>query len=495
MEHLILQRNQSARSIRNVLAYLNEEEFYEQAISELKGRLVHLKSQWKLFANKNAVIAASEEDEQSKDQAYNLYDEIEEDYLKAKAALVKRIKELKLELQNEQQIQENVIPNRAEENNLSLTSEESISSNHAPLNNGQFVQGAKQCQAMNPAMMWQYPSFKSIENTWGEFNGSLTQWQGFHDRFKAAVHDNELIPRAFKFQYLKSSLKGQAAVALGEWQLSDENYTEAWERLKELYDREYQTSRQLLWKLIDLPRLERVNGFQIQKYCNITHEVLRQLRSLKYPVEHYDMIFVHLLHDRLDAETSKAWELKRDSERPKVQDMLKFLDAQAKAISGVHFVESKGSKSSKKNGANNNDNYERRPNLKRFGSSNSNENSEKSSGTPKKCKICDEPFHQLYRCEKFKKMNVPERKRVVRDHELCNNCFKPFHMSKDCFGKPCSRCDKKHNSLICPENPMNKLVLSTQAQSDSNPFAKQNTKGRKRERQQKKESSRNGDNL
>lgn len=58
------------------------------------------------------------------------------------------------------------------------------------------------------------------------------------------------------------------------------------------------------------------------------------MRSLKYPVEHFDVIFVHLLHDRLDPETSKAWELKRESERPKIQDMLKFLDTQAKAISG-----------------------------------------------------------------------------------------------------------------------------------------------------------------
>lgn len=65
--------------------------------------------------------------------------------------------------------------------------------------------------------LWQFPSWKSLEKTWGDFDGTLIQWQGFHDRFKSAVHDNEQIPRAFKFQYLQNSLKGKAAAALGEW--------------------------------------------------------------------------------------------------------------------------------------------------------------------------------------------------------------------------------------------------------------------------------------
>lgn len=125
---------------------------------------------------------------------------------------------------------------------------------------------------------------------------------------------------------------------------------------------------------------------------------------MKYPVEHYDLWFVHLLHDRLDPETSKAWELKRESERPKIQDMLKFLDSQAKAISGVHFFGPQNAESLGRQGANHNDgvneNWERK--------TNSNESSEKNSSEPKRCQVCDEPFHRLFRCAKFKEMSVPE---------------------------------------------------------------------------------------
>lgn len=289
----------------------------------------------------------------------------------------------------------------------------------------------------------------------------------------------------FKFQYLKNSLKGQAEKALGEWQLSDVNYEKAWKRLKELYEREYQTSNQLLSRLVDLPRLEQPNGFQIEKYCNITHEVLRQLEGLNHPVEHYNQIFVHLLHNRLDVETVKAWELKRDSEKPKLQDILNFLDHQAKAMSGVHLKETKNVKSSEKNySTRNNEIFERKSNLKTIGLTKPMHKSEKSSDAPSKCKVCNEAFHPLYRCEKFKAMNVNDRKRVVRENELCNNCLKPFHMSKDCFGKPCARCDKKHNSLLCLENPNNKLVSSIQSKVNKQ-------KGAKKQPQLKQEKSTN----
>lgn len=82
---------------------------------------------------------------------------------------------------------------------------------------------------------------------------------------------------------------------------------------------------------------------------------------------------------------------------------------------------------------------------------------------------------------KFKEISLPERKKVTRENELCHNCLKPFHVSKDCFGKECVRCNKKHNSLLCPENPQNKLVSSIQLKSN-------NRKGKKNLKTELKQS-------
>lgn len=284
---------------------------------------------------------------------------------------------------------------------------------------------------------------------------------------------------AFKFQHLKQSLKSKAAAAIGEWQLTDNNYGEAWERLKQLYSRPYQTSKELLWKFQALPKLDRASGAMVQKFSNVTHEVMRSLRAMDYPVENLDIMFVHGLHDRLDHDTSIAWELQRRSENPTTMEMLDFLDRQAKALTGVQFVERKGQPDNRKRASSNRND---RNDFKR-----ANDEKGSSSKTDKSvdfrlCKVCKES-HPLHRCPTFLKMTLSERKKCVREHELCHNCLRPSHFSKDCFAKACLRCNIKHNSLLCPENPFNnKIVSNVQLkQSAKKPAKKAKTEKEKSE--------------
>lgn len=257
---------------------------------------------------------------------------------------------------------------------------------------------------------------------------------------------------AFKFLNLQNSLKGRAAAALGEWALTDANYNEAWERLKQLFERKYHTSHELLWKFNNLPTLERASGFMLQKFSNVTHEVLRQLRAMNHPVEHYDLIFVHALHDKLDPETRKAWELYRKSETPTITDMLTFLDWQAKASVGAQFKEHKEQKDNRKRPFDKSDykNNGKRPKTDDAKPNDTDKRMEQST-----CAICKEK-HFVHRCPKFLKLNLVERRKSVREHKLCHNCLKSSHFSKDCLARACNRCNVKHNSLLCNENPQNK---------------------------------------
>lgn len=57
----------------------------------------------------------------------------------------------------------------------------------------QNQQGPAQYQFPMPPIHVQCQSenrHRKIENTWGEFDGTLSKWQGFHDRFKAEVKTN-----------------------------------------------------------------------------------------------------------------------------------------------------------------------------------------------------------------------------------------------------------------------------------------------------------------
>lgn len=298
-----------------------------------------------------------------------------------------------------------------------------------------------------------------IENTWGEFDGTLSKFQGFHDRFKWAVHDNNDYAPSMKFQALWKSLTGKAREDLGEWNFSDVEYAELWDRLKELYHRGYHTSSEILNKFTTLKKVDRASGPALQRLSNVTNEVIRQLRALNYPIAQWDLLFVHGLHTKLDAETSKLWEMQRTTENPTAREMLQFLDRQAKALGGSSAPEPKNVQENKKRPwPNKNDSNAKRF---KFGNESSSNNQPISKG---KCPVCKKDSHSYaYECDVSKKKDLTGRRKEARDNKLCFNCLRTSHTSAECKRGNCKRCDKKHNSLLCPENPNNHSVNIVQA--------------------------------
>lgn len=89
------------------------------------------------------------------------------------------------------------------------------------------------------------------------------------------------------------------------------------------------------------------------------------------------------------------------------------------------------------------------------------------------CTMCPEE-HLTRKCPRFLKLNLTNRKDKARAANLCFNCLGSGHTLKDCKSGKCNRCDKKHNSLLCPENPNNRHVNAGQvaAKKKKKPFGK-----------------------
>lgn len=178
-------------SIRRIAGYVQQPAFAEDDREMILVRLERLEEAWTRFNDVHLeIVEAIVGDDAIPEQNMAQTEEI---YIATKVAFRRR-----LELLRQQQVPEPV------------------------------VQAEQQAIAVNVQMPFQQ---HDIKNTWGDFDGTLTKWQGFHDRFVAAIHDNAQVTPAYKFSYLKKSLTGRAARTLGEWQLTDENYQEAWERL------------------------------------------------------------------------------------------------------------------------------------------------------------------------------------------------------------------------------------------------------------------------
>lgn len=458
----------SMQSIQNVSNYTKEEHFNERTIIENNGRLEYLKSAWNSFMPAhNALVQRflNENNLTEVDNCKEKFNELEKIFLETSAVLEKQIQDA-MKIQENNELSAHGSDEEQEDN---LHNQRILEQNQA---DGQEQNEQGDRNLAPPMLLPQNEQFGLLlqrmcngvsskkENTWGYFHGDLAKWPNFRDAFKVAVHEDELIKPVFKFQLLKSSLKGRAAAAFGEWQINEQNYSEAWNWLNELYEREYQTSKQILWKLLNFHKIERASGFILEKLVNVVQGTIRQLKAMGYPVEHYDLIFVHTIHEKLDPETSKDWELHRKSEKPTTKEMLDFLIQHGRALSSAQFHEQK-TKAKRPSS-----DIEPKFGQKRakFGTTfDSSKTEKKSEAKPnpnsnnRQCKLCQEN-HPLYKCAKFLKLDLKSRNSKVRELELCFNCLSPSHKSNLCPKDPCRRCEAKHNSSLCKENPLNRAV-------------------------------------
>lgn len=478
-------RNTAARSIRTVSNYTLDDNFVARLNVEIIGRAQYLQTQWERFQENHHVLEqiALENNRDEEIAEHNqLFAEIEGLYLDALARLQERIRahdqilfdgNSDTEEENERangnenhyqrqdERNDNELPPEQHDNDVNNIPEQNDNANRE---NVQPIPNAP-LQAENQFGLLMRQIFGGLagkrENTWGEFDGNLAKWQGFRDAFKASVHDDASIAPVLKFQLLKSSLRNRAAAAMGEWQINDQNYEEAWNWLNELYSRKYQTSKQILWKLVKFQKLEKTSGFLIEKLVNVTQEVIRQLRAMHYPVQHWDCVLVHTIHDKLDSETSKNWELHRKSDDPTTKDILDFLIQHGRALSSAYSFE----RSSNSNKRNSNGNERPFENKKKKFESNSSSNAAGKPSTSfqgKKCRMLCDDSHPLYKCPKFLNFDLKSRRAKVRDFNLCFNCLSPDHQVQACAKEACRRCDTKHNSVLCQENPKNKSVNMAQ---------------------------------
>lgn len=90
-----------------------------------------------------------------------------------------------------------------------------------------------------------------IKNIWGKFDGDLTKWKGFHDRYVADLHNKTEYSVAQKYSHLKQSLQGSAAQVFGDGEPNEATYNEAWERLKKVHDRKYLICRAHIHRMFD----------------------------------------------------------------------------------------------------------------------------------------------------------------------------------------------------------------------------------------------------
>ena len=118
------------------------------------------------------------------------------------------------------------------------------------------------------------------------FSGDYEDWDSFCDLFTTLVHEAPRVLDATKLQYLKTRLKGSAAVLIKDVAITNANYASTWQALKARYRNPRLIINKHLTALMEIPHLKKEFASELRSFVDEIQRIVRALSNLKLPIEH-----------------------------------------------------------------------------------------------------------------------------------------------------------------------------------------------------------------
>ncbi|XP_058064544.1 uncharacterized protein LOC131214178 [Anopheles bellator] len=277
------------------------------------------------------------------------------------------------------------------------------------------------------------------------FDGDVTKWLSFRDRFLAMIDSSQELPMIAKLQYLLSALKGEAALPFEHVSLTAENYSTTWAALLKRFDNPKRLIREYYRKLHHLPSLRVGTASELMQLID---EVTRSVNGM------------------LDDASLLAWEKHSvHHEKDKYRDLLSFLEDRIQILKAtVRFTEDEGQSVSKVSGGSKVAGTPRYT-APRKAIANTASASHPSTSVPQCPLVCTDA-HSLRSCPVFGNMDVQQRREIARTKRLCWNCLSSSHRVKACKSSyTCRECHERHHSLLHQPTSFSQPNIATPVQT------------------------------
>ncbi|XP_055590966.1 uncharacterized protein LOC129743049 [Uranotaenia lowii] len=268
------------------------------------------------------------------------------------------------------------------------------------------------------------------------FSGNIDEWMSFRDLYTSLIHWKTDLPDVEKFHYLKGCLQGEPKSLVDSLQITRANYQVAWDLLVKRYNNSKLLKKKQIQALFRLPQLTKESPSELHSLVEDFQKAVQILDQAVQSADYKDLLLIHLLTSRLDPVTRRSWEEHSASEEQEtISQLMDFLQKR------VTVLESLPVKSADTKFAQQHPSKFRLPFVKTsYGSF-------QTSGS--NCPMCS-GGHFLYECAEFKKLNATERDSVLLKQELCRNCLRAGHQSRECKSKfSCRNCKGRHHTLVC----------------------------------------------
>lgn len=270
-----------------------------------------------------------------------------------------------------------------------------------------------------------------------KFSGQYDEWTNFSQLFLKLM-SREGLDTVDKMYYLNQSLQGEPLQLIKHLPVDENSFDSAWDLLKSQYEMRRHIVHAQFQLFFSIKRINKDNIDDLRTMLRIILECESAFKSLKLDADSLGSMMVYYCSRQFDTDTAKEWEMELRDEKnePKLSRLISFLQTRCRLLTQIEKYKYTTPSTSKPKG----ENTKNQKSAKTFLIQ------EKTTKTFN-CTICHEG-HRPFECPKITQASVQDRRTIIKESQLCFNCFYNHH-SKDCTSKyTCTHCKARHHTLL-----------------------------------------------
>ena len=276
-----------------------------------------------------------------------------------------------------------------------------------------------------------------------EFSGDPLEWPEWSQLFQATVHAAN-IDDSVKMNHLKTMVTGKAKEAIAGLGYTAEMYNVAWNVLVRNFGKPQMVVNAQLKRIYSFPPMKPYDGAALIKFARIVSSCVNVLTQFNYVGDLNSEGVLGSATRKLTLDTKTKW-LTYVKQMNLCQPGLAVF---SEWLNDIADVQDELLLSSNPNADRAKSNYKEKAKGSTFATSTTNTASDNSK-YQRECALKDGK-HPIWKCEKFKKMNVEERGQKAKELKLCFKCLSDAHQMRNCSGRLCdvNGCGKPHHRLL-----------------------------------------------
>ncbi|CAB3979174.1 PREDICTED: uncharacterized protein LOC107346460, partial [Paramuricea clavata] len=265
-----------------------------------------------------------------------------------------------------------------------------------------------------------------------------------------------------KFNYLRSYLQGEDASAVAGLQLTSANYTIALDLLKGRFAQKQTIINAHMDALLKLEGTTcNTDVNKIRRVYDSIEVHVRGLKTLGVESEQYGTLLVPIILSKVPEDLRLILSRQISTENWKLDETLKHLRTELEARERCASSTIKEtSKQSSKDGSSPKGDGERSKGSYLSAAA------PQAQGIKVSCTYCRKA-HASFKCDVI--TNVQARKELLKKEGRCYVCLRKSHLAKDCNGKSCFKCNKRHHPSISEQAPQTPPLQQEQNKGGGKP--------------------------